>query len=255
MDEKVTSNSNIDVWAIPLASLTSISSPSAAEAITSGVRLTTAIAWNGSKFPANEASKDVDDRSLDDRGNATSRGFAAFAASLNFFRPKDILDTTSDYGKAYQFFKTTRVPVVLLTRVLQRTTGGVTAPTAGDWVNVFQFISASFVDDTEGEDSYKYTVNFLPQGNLAVNTQFKNATAVTLAPLTLALAVGATGVVRATLGSKRATQVVAWASSNDSVATVSSNGVVTAVVAGTANITATHAAATGATTPCIITVT
>jgi uncharacterized protein YjdB len=254
-DEKVTSNGNVQVWVIPEADVADINAPTATEINTNGINITDSVAWEGTTWPANTESNDVDDRSVLDKGNATSRGFAQFEATLNFFRPKNVLDSQDEYNIAFQFFKTPRVPVILVTRVLQATEGVATPVAAGQWISVYRFITASVIDDTEGEDSYKYAVNFMPQGDLAVYTQVKNATAVTLAPLTLALDVGEHGVVRATLGGKRATQVVNWASSNTAVATVSPNGVVTGVSAGTANITATHPAATGSTTPCVVTVT
>lgn len=252
-DEKVTSNGNVHVWILLEADLANYLSPTATEINTDGLNVTDAVAWDGTTWPGNTESNDVDDRSLLDRGNAVSRGFGQFEGTLSFFRPKPG-DTTSIYAQAWALLKTPRVPVYVVTRVLQGTEGVETPVAAGDWVNVYKFITDTVNDDTEGEDSYKFIVTFLPQGELAVQTQVKNATAVTLAPLTLALAVGAHGVVRATLGGHRASQVVTWASSNQAVATVSQSGVVTAVSAGTANITATHDAATGATTACVVTV-
>src|SRR6478609_6302050 len=107
-DLKVTSNGNVEVWAVPVNGIANINAPTAAE-INAGVVLSNAIAWEGTSFPANEESNDVDDRSLLDRGNSTSRGFAQFGATLSFFRPVPG-DTTSDYGLAWTFFKTPRVP-------------------------------------------------------------------------------------------------------------------------------------------------
>jgi uncharacterized protein YjdB len=254
-DEKVTSNGNVQVWVIPEADVANILSPTATEINTNGINITDSVAWDGTTWPANTDSNDVDDRSVLDKGNATSRGFAQFEATLNFFRPKNVLDSADEYNVAFQFFKTPRVPVILVTRVLQAPEGVATTVSAGQWISVYRFISDAVTDDTEGEDSYKYAVNFMAQGDLSVYTQVKNATAVTLLPLTLALDVGDHGIVRATLGSKRATQVVQWTSSNTAVATVSPNGVVVGVGGGTANITATHPAATGSTTACVVTVT
>ena len=67
------------------------------------------------------------------------------------------------------------------------------------------------------------------------------------APAGLPTAAGMKKALRATLNSKRVTNQVSWASSNTAVATVSANGVVTGVAAGTANITATHPAGTAST--------
>lgn len=256
-DLKVTSNGNVEVWAVPATGIADINQPTAAE-INAGIVLSNAIAWEGTDFPANDESNDVDDRSILDRGNATSRGFAQFGATLALFRPLPT-DTTSEYALAWAFFKTPRVPVILVTRVLQGTEGTHTNAAAGQWVSLYRFITDTVNDDTEGEDSYKYIVNFLPQGLLAVNTQVKNATAPAVTPSTLSVTAAAgvnhSKTIRATLGSKRATNAVTWTSSNTAVATVSANGVVTGVAAGTANVTANHPSASAASTAVVVTVT
>lgn len=252
-DEKATSNGNVEVWAIPVTDIADINAPTAAE-INAGVYLADAIAWDSTTYPANESSNDVDDRSLRDKGNATSRGYAQFAATLAFFRPVPG-DTTSEAAIAWDLFRTPRIPILLVTRVLQTTEGVYTPAVAGEWVSVYQFITDTVNDDTEGEDSYKYIVNFLPQGAVAVNTQVKNDTPVLLtATGPTAIDVDEHLAIRATLGGKRATSAVIWSSSNPLVAEVSQTGVVTGVAAGTASITATHASATGTSTPVSITV-
>lgn len=256
MDTKITTNGNVQVWAIPAASVADYRSITAAELNTFGLDVTAAIAWEGTTFPTASESDDVDDRSLRDKGNATSRGAAQFEATLSFFYPTDFNENETDYGKAFQFFKASRVPVYLVTRVLQGTEGVHTDAVAGQWISVYRFITAGWAEDLAGDTSYKYAVSFLTQGEVAVYTQVKNATPVTLtnASGSGSLTVGGHAVIRATLGGKRATQVVEWSSSDTEVATVSQNGVVTGVSAGTADITATHRAATGATTPIAITV-
>lgn len=76
-----------------------------------------------------------------------------------------------------------------------------------------------------GESEYSHTVR------LAVRT-----------PAGLPTAAGQKKALRAVLNGKRMTNQVEWKSSNNAVATVSNNGVVTGVAAGTANITASHPA-------------
>ena len=254
VDTKVQSNGNVTVWAVPATGLADCLSPTALE-INAGLDITDAMAWDGTTFPTATESNDVDDRSLRDKGNATSRGFPQFEFTPTFFRPRDVLDVTSDYGKAFQMFKTPRVPIYVITRVLQVTEGVHVDASAGEWISVFRFITDAVSDDTEGEDSYKYTVTHLPQGEISVYTQVKTAGPVVVTVNSAALTVGQHSTSLALLGGKYATQNVTWSSSDPSVATVSQNGVVTAVAAGKANITATHPAATGATVPVVVTVT
>lgn len=256
VDQKVTSNGNIQVWAVPASGIADIKAPTAAE-INAGLNVTESIAWEGTTFPTATESDDVDDRSLLDKGNATTRGAAQFEATLNFFYPTDENKNNPNdaYGRTFNFFRTSRVPVILVTRVLQGPTGVADTVSAGEWVSLYRMTSDGWTSDISEDDSYKYAVGFLTQGQLAVYTQVKNATPVVLARVgSGSLAVGAHAVIRATLGGKRATQVVTWSSSNPTVASVSQNGVVTAIASGTANITASHPAATGAATAIPITV-
>ena len=254
-DSKITSNGNLDIWFVPSTGIADYRSPTAAE-INAGIRLTPAIAWEGTTYPTSDESSDVDDRSLEDVGNTLSRGFAQFSAELSLFRPTPG-DTTSPAALAWAALKAPRVPCFLVTRVLQRTVApGTTPATAGDWISVYRFISDTVNDDTEGEDSVKFIVGMLPQGEVRVYTQVKNATPVTVTNATgsTTLAIGAKAVLRATLGTRRATQTVTWASSNPSVASVSQNGIVTGRAAGTAGITASHTAASADSTAVTFTV-
>jgi hypothetical protein len=254
-DTKITSNGNVDIWFIPAASLVDYRSPTPTEINTLATRVTPAVAWDGTTFPANSDSNDTDDRSLEDRGNATSRGFASFEATLALFRPKPG-DLTSEAAVAWNLLKTPRVAGYLITRVLQRTTGVATPAAAGDWISVYRVVSDTVNDETEGEDSYKFVVTFLQQGDLAVYTQVKNAGPITLLPATLAITTaGPVKTVRATLGGKRATQAVTWSVADGTKATVSQNGVVKGIAAGSTTVTATHPSATGSTTAVTVTVT
>lgn len=253
-DQKISANGNVDIWLVPVAGIADYRSPTAAE-INAGLRVTPAIAWDGTTFPTSTGSDDIDDRSLEDKGNATTRGAAQFEGTLNFFYPKDLNESLTDYGKAFTFLRVPRVPVYVVTRVLQRTSGVATPAAAGEWISVYRFLTDGWTDDIAEDDSYKYAISLLTQGDVSVYTQVKNATPATIAPLTASVAVGAHAVIRATLGGKRATQVVEWKSSNPAIATVSQNGVVTGVAAGTANITATHPAASAVSTASVVTVT
>ena len=256
MDQKTTSNGNVQVWLVPAIGIADYRSPTAAE-INAGLNVTSAIAWDGTTIPAASESDDTDDRSLLDKGNATTRGAAQFEGTLNFFYPDDLNENVTDYGKAFTFLHQPRVAVYAVVRVLQAPEGIATPAAAGEWVSVFRFLTDGWTDDIADDDAYKYAIGLLAQGEVSVYTQVKNATPVTVtnASGTASIAVDDHLVLRATLGGKRATQVVEWTSSNPAVANVSSNGVVTGVGPGTANITASHRAASAPSTAIAVTVT
>lgn len=253
-DERVFSNGNVSIWVVPVTGIADYRSPTAAE-INAGINLTAAIAWDGTTFPTATESNSIDDRSLLDKGNASTRGFAQWEAVLNFFYPKNPLSVTTDNAKAFQFFRGGRVDHYVITRVLQGTEGVNTPAVAGQDISVFKFISDQTTTDTEGENSYKLTVTEVAQGELAIHTLVKapDPVVITLKGTAIA-AIGDKTTYWATIGTKYMTQNVEWSSSDPSVAEVSPNGVVTAIATGTADITATHAAATGPTVPVTITV-
>jgi hypothetical protein len=167
---KMVSNAKIRVDWVDISDVTDedefVTEPSAA-IIAGGVDLTNAIAWDSYDLGAQDSNK-IDDRGIVDEGQVQTRGFAQFTGSLMFFRDADP-EADSDYNTVYETFKAatdgTRPEGYLVTRV------GVAAGTAhaaGQVVSVFKFIADAFADNTEGEDSVKYMVNFMPQGKLGV---------------------------------------------------------------------------------------
>jgi hypothetical protein len=167
---KMVSNAKIRVDWVDISDVTDedefVTEPSAA-IIDGGVDLTNAIAWDSYDLGAQDSNK-IDDRGIVDEGQVQTRGFAQFTGSLMFFRDADP-EAESDYNTVYETFKAatdgSRPEGYLVTRV------GVAAGTAhadGQVVSVFKFIADAFADNTEGEDSVKYMVNFMPQGKLGV---------------------------------------------------------------------------------------
>lgn len=255
-DKKTQANGRITVWWVPAAGIADYRSPTPAE-INAGINLSAAIAWDGFELGAAD-SNDIDDRSLVDAGNAVTRGFEQFSATIPFFRSATPGDLTSDYTIAFETFRVPRVEGYLIWRVLQSPNdpaNPASAAKAGEWISIGKFIGNYMADDTEGEDSVKFTVGFLPQGQVKIYTQVKAASAVTVAPTTLSVAVGESAVATATLSGKSITQGATWASADPSVATVSPNGVVTGRTIGATTVTASHPAATGAGTSVAVTVT
>lgn len=87
-------------------------------------------------------------------------------------------------------------------------------------------------ENSAGSDSKQYTLTIAPKPTVSV-------TGVKLDQASLSLTVGGTGTLNATVQPDNATnKAVTWSSSNETVATVE-NGVITAVGAGTADITVT----------------
>jgi len=171
---KSTSNGKVKVYWVPVGNLSGtedefVAGPSVADIEASGsVDLTEAIAWDSYELGATDSNA-VDDRGLLDEGQVQTRGFAQFSGSLMFFRGITS-ETTGAYYSAFETFKAatdgSRPVGFLVTRV------GIPASTAlaaDQEVSAFKFIADAFMDNTEGEDSVKFMVNFAPQGKLGVN--------------------------------------------------------------------------------------
>ena len=243
---KITSNEYVKVAWIPDAYMTAQQSKAPTVAILNAVttvQLSPAIAWQDFALGATD-SDDVEDRGITDPGNAVTRGFANFEATISFFRDKNPDDTASDYNIAWDTFKTPRTYGYLVMRVAEKRWDEPWA--AGDRVSVFKFVADVITDDTEGDDSVKFTVNFLQQGILYPYTVVKADTpaAILGVPTTDAATVGDVDLLLPTLSGKDIRAVSTYTSSNTNVATVSANGVRTAISAGSATITVTNPGAT-----------
>lgn len=167
---KMTSNGKIRVDWIDAADVSDEDTFLATPDITTlngGLNLTEAIAWDGYDLGASDSNK-IDDRSLVDEGQVQSRGFAQFSGNLTFFRGITS-ESSGAYYDAYEAFKAatdgSRPEGYLVTRIGSAATGN---HAAGDIVSVFKFIADAFMDSTDGEDSVKFMVNFMPQGRLGV---------------------------------------------------------------------------------------
>lgn len=254
-DTKVYSNGYLNIVFVPVSGLANPAAPTATE-IAAGLNISVAVAWDGTTFPNMTESSDVEDRSILDAGNATTRGFTQYEGALNLFYPRDLKDTTSDYGKVFQLLRTPGETFWVITRILQNVKGQASPFEVGQFVSTFKFIADTFINELEGEDSYKYLVELLQQGFAYSNTLVgpTPAPTVTNASVSGSIAVGDHAVLRATISGHWANQIVRWTSSDPAVATVSQNGVVTGVSSGTAEITATHPSASAPSTAIEITV-
>jgi hypothetical protein len=171
---KSTSNGKIKVYWVPVANITGtedawVAAPDVTDFSASGsIDLTSAIAWDSYELGSTDSNK-IDDRGIVDTGAVQERGFAQFAGSLMFFRGITS-ETTGAYYNAFEAFKAatdgSRPVGFLVTRVGLPTS---TALAAGQTVSAYKFIADAFMDNTEGEDSVKFMVNFAPQGKVGVN--------------------------------------------------------------------------------------
>lgn len=247
---KITANEYVKVAWVPdaLMSPAQAAAPSATllnnPAVT--LDLSPALAWQDFELGASD-SDDVEDRGVTDPGNAVTRGFANFSATLSFFRDANGSDTNSDYVKAFETFRTPRTYGYLIIRVAEKKWNVPFA--AGDRVSVYKFIADIVVDDTEGDDSVKFTVSYLPQGVLYPYTVVQAATpdAIVGVAATDAMTVGDVEVLAPTLSGADVRSVARYTSSNTAIVSVSANGVKKALTAGTANITVTVPGASAAT--------
>lgn len=239
VDTKVFAAGRVSVWWVPDGGFADINAPTASE-INAGVPLSDAIAWENYELAASE-SDDIDDRSLMDLGNATSRGAAQFGGTLSFFRDLNSNDLSSPYVQAFEAFRTPRAYGYLVTRVLWNVKGEQTPAASGEDVSVFRFVADSFIDDTEGDDSVKFTVNFLPQGQLAVYTKVAGET-LGLSEPSFSMSTGDVEKVNALVDAMDVSVGTRWTSDDTAIASVSNFGVITAVSAGTATITADYPA-------------
>lgn len=171
---KSTSNGKIKVYWVPVANITGtedawVAAPDITDFSASGsLDLTSAIAWDSYELGSTDSNK-IDDRGILDTGAVQERGFAQYAGSLMFFRGITS-ETTGAYYNAFEAFKAatdgSRPVGFLVTRVGLPTS---TALAAGQTVSAYKFIADAFMDNTEGEDSVKFMVNFAPQGKVGKN--------------------------------------------------------------------------------------
>lgn len=235
---KLTSNGNVKVAWILEADLANPAAPTPAELNDDAIDISAAIAFDGYELGASD-SDDLDDRALTDLGNAVTRGFASYSATLPFFYDANYGDTNSVYNDAFDAFRVPLTTGYLVSRVGQNAADPFAA---GDVVSVFKFISGAGVNDTEG-DSYKFSIDFLPQGALWVNTLVATAAPVIALPATITSAVGDVDAISATVDGTNITHTAVYSSSAPAVASVSQLGVVTSLSAGSATITVNHPAA------------
>jgi hypothetical protein len=252
------------VWWVPTAGLANWKAPVVAE-VTAGLDITDSISWNDKDFGI-QASNTVSDPAISATGNAQTRGAAQYGGSFSFYYPRVFNDNTNLYSVVYDTLRLPGTEGYLIVRVdgqeLQQTTGTAarpgTNPEAGDLVNIYRVQTAGYAEAITGEEAFRYTVSFLPRGQVQTYGVIR-ANSTPVAPVvsgTATLTVATKyAQLDATLVSRKYTRGVVWATSTPSFASISANGIVKAIAAGTASFTATDPATNTPSTAKTITIT
>lgn len=228
--------------------------PTVAE-LNAASNITTSIAWENLSFGA-QASNQQSDPSLGDVGNTQTRGFAQFGGSLSFFYPFDYTDSSNPLLTTFNLLDNPRTLGYLVFRVdgLKTTSSApdkTKVAVAGDFISVYKVLTDGWTDVNTGENNFKYTISFQPQGDLWINTTV-NTSVTVVTPVaigTAAYTVGGKTPLGTYITGRQLATVAGfwngypgwfnWVSSNPAVASVDKNGVVKGIAAGAANITAT----------------
>jgi len=249
-DVKVPASGNIRVWFALTNAFADYKNPTAAE-INASVDLSDAVSWNDFDFNL-EASNQLEDPAITSIGKIVDRGYTNWGGSISFYYPRTFDDSTSKYSAVYDLLDAPRTSGYLVMRI----DGAESAATAaaGDFVHVLKVMTDGYAESITGEEAFRYTVTFLPQGDFAVRTVVEGASAaaVVVSPATLATSAGDHDELAVTWGGRTYTNGVTYTTSDSTKATVSSAGVVTSVATGSATITAT--APNGETGTCAVTV-
>jgi hypothetical protein len=248
-DIRVPASGNIRVWWALENAFVDYENPTAAE-INASLDISDAISWNDFDFNL-EASNQIEDPAITALGKVIDRGYTNWGGSLSLYYPRSFDDSSSVYSQAYDALDAPRTKGYLVIRIDGEESSDQAAQ--GELVHCFKVITDGYAEAITGEEAFRYTVTFLPQGEYVVRTVVAGNTAnlVVVSDSTLALNAGNVDVLTATWGGRNYTNGLDWTSNDNDVATVR-HGVVTAVAAGSATVTAT--APNGQTDTCAVTV-
>jgi hypothetical protein len=252
-DTRLPASGNIRIYFAPLNSITNYLAPTVAQLNAAGVvDVTDAISWNDYNHLL-QASNTIDDPALSAIGKASDLGALQFGGQLSFYYPKSFADVTNRFKTVYDLLYAPRTQGWLIVRVdgkhsADTVTSGRQDFAAGDVVQLYKIITDGFNESVTGEDAFRYTINFQPQGYAAprviavggsapVVTIIDNSAAITTLSKTI---IGGKFKLDAKVDTRYMTHNVTWTSADPAKATVSQSGVVTPIAAGSVAITATY---------------
>lgn len=228
--------------------------PTVAE-LNATTNITTSIAWDNFSFGA-AASNQNSDPSMGDVGNTQTRGFAQFGGAISFFYPFDYSDASNVLLTTFNLLDAPRTLGYLIFRVdgLKTTSSApdkTKVAVAGDFITVYKVLTDGWTDVNTGENNFKYTITFQPQGDIWINSQV-NTSVTVVTPVaigTTAYTVGGKTPLSSYLTGRQLASVAGfwsgtpgwlnWSSSDSTKASVDKNGVVKGIASGAVNITAT----------------
>lgn len=261
-DVRLPASGNILVRWHAAGSFVNAKKPTAAE-INAGLKLGIAASWNDFDFGL-QASTTNQDPALASKGNVADRGAMQYGGSISFYYPKVLGDASNNYALVEEALREPRtlgyISIQLDGELSESNTatytGGLTQTAAtGDFVSVYKVMTAGYTDVITGEQAFRYTISFLPQGEAYPYVVIAASSTVAVTPSSGTVAAGDIVALKATLNTRDYTRGVRWTTSDSSVATVSQNGIVTIASGATATDTATITAEfNGATSTYVATV-
>lgn len=224
--------------------------------VNAGLKLGDSISWNDFDFGA-RASNTINDPAITAKSSVSDRGASQYGGSLSFYYPFDKSDLSNNHAlvrAALKAPRTTGYITIQLDGELSETntpvySGGLTQTAqVGDFIHVFKVMTAGYSEAITGEEAFRYTISFLPQGELHLYATVAVTNTVVVTPASGTPETGDLVVLNAKVNGREFTRGVRWSSSHPDVASVSQNGIVTVygVAAETATITAKFGTATAA---------
>jgi hypothetical protein len=251
VDVKYPVSGSIRVWWTPTNGFANWKAPTVAE-LTASMDISDSISWNDKDFGV-QASNTVSDPAITATGNAQTRGAAQYGGSFSFYYPKIFNDASNLYSLVYDALRlpntegyiTVRVDGLALDQATGTAAGPGRNPEAGDLVNVFKVATAGYAEAITGEEAFRYTVSFLPRGQVqtfgVVRTSSTAVAPIVTGATTLTIVAKYTQL-DATVQGRKYTRGVVWSTTTPALASISANGVVKALAAGAASFLATDPA-------------
>lgn len=261
-DNKYPASGSIRYWWTPPNGFANPKAPTEAE-LAASLDLSDAISWNDKDYGV-QASNTISDPAITAKGNVQTRGAAQYGGSLSFYYPREFNDDSNHYSVVFDALRLPGTRGFLTSRVdgLELAQAAGTAahpgwdPEAGDLVTVSSVESAGYGENITGEEAFRYTISFLPKGEVNVFAVVRES-ATPVAPVVSGASTASVGdyvALEATLVGRKYTRGVIWRTSTPNLAHISPNGIVTALAAGTASFTAVDPATGTASTAKTITI-